>query len=628
MADRRSVRFEGLMVTGVLFLGIVLALLSVNSLKLLSNTRDYLESEMEKRLANLADTVAGEIEGHYEDILRDPYYLDSISLRETLAGVTMLDQYGQVLASSRANTRRGAKYEPLGIPQQGLSDVFTGKTVVSPFYSVKGRRYRSVYFPVKDASGMVAAAGEATLNAGYIDDLTQLGTTYFFLKAIILVFIMLVLIYAMKTITSSQRRLVQAAKGAGAALDTRREEGDNVTFVVNTFQSMVASLKEKEKELKALKDVAEEKARRIESYNENVLRSIQSGVMTFGVDGKVITANQAAETMLGFGHGGAVGKAVDDVFGGGWVSGLIIRTLTENRPERRLEGGVRDGDGKLLWVGASASTLIGKDGRADGAILVFSDLTEVKELKDMMELRERMTVLGEMSAGIAHELRNPMGVISGYAELLAKRLSGDDTAMSSVRNIQSEIRIMDEIIREFMNFTQPTQLNLAVIDVGGLLDESLKSLSGVGDGVSRELNLADGLPDVFGDGVLLRQAFINIMKNALEATPQGGKLTVTATASSSIEEKEVVLPGKEYVRVDIADTGVGITKDALAKMFNPFFTTKSSGTGLGLALVQKILVYHGGRAFVNSQPGCGTVFSVYLPIMDEAAAPAGGSSRL
>jgi len=377
---------------------------------------------------------------------------------------------------------------------------------------------------------------------------------------------------------------------------------------------MVSTLKEKELELKQLKERAEEKARYIESYNENVLMSINSGVITFDMGGRVVTANQASERILGLSEGSAPGMVVDELFKDGWTGALIRKTLEKGLPERRGEGMVKTLGGESRWLGAGTSPLHGPGGDITGAILVFTDLTEVKELKDRMELKERMTVLGEMSAGIAHELRNPMAVISGYAKLLAKNAGGDNASRDAVESIQAEITVMDEIIREFMNFTQPTELNIVKVDIKPLLEESLKALSGLGEGVKRELTAPDGLPQFEGDAVLLRQAFINIMKNAIESMDDGGKLAVSAGLVAAGEQDDVRLPGPSYIKVEVTDTGYGVTGENLRKIFTPFFTTKSHGTGLGLALVQKILVYHGGRATVKSREGQGTTFSVYLPV--------------
>jgi PAS domain S-box-containing protein len=458
----------------------------------------------------------------------------------------------------------------------------------------------------------MAAVCELTLSAGHIEDLTELGTTHFFLKAIVVVFIIVSLMYMLGTLLKSQKEMVKAARGAGVG---SAGAGDNVSFVIASFQSVVKELKDKERELAELKERAEEKARLIESYNESVLKSVQSGVMTFDSEGSVNTLNPAAFDMLGLDSAGAAGKSATELFGeGSWLGGLVMSTIEDARPRQRGEGEVRTPAGVTMWLGAGTSPLTGDDGSLQGVILVFTDLTEVKELRERMELKERMTVLGEMSAGIAHELRNPMAVISGYARLLSKSIREDGSTREAVESILSEIEGMDEIIREFMNFARPTELNIAEVDVGALLEESVNTVSDMSGLVDVGINVEEGLPDVQGDQVLLRQAVLNIMKNAVEAMPGGGSLKVDARAVDAGTEEGVTLHPGRFIRLDFTDTGAGIPRDALAKIFTPFFSTKGRGTGLGLALVQKILVYHGGRATVKSAEGAGTTFRVYLPV--------------
>lgn len=604
------------MKAGVLFVALMLVFLSVSSLNVISRTRDYLLDDSEKKLLKLSDQVSKEINSRYSDAVKDQYYLYSIYVRESLADLVLIDKEGRVIIGALPSRKQGSTYNDGWLTPVIYSEVWQGKTRVSPLFKREGRTVRSVCFPVSGGLGRAEAVGVATLDVNYIDELTQQGSTYIFLKSLASVFLLLVIFYLIKALIQSEKSMLGVVKGTGGS-GGRYESGDNTTFMVDAFHSMVGQLKEKERELKDLKEKAEVRARSMESYNENILRNIQSGVITFDRDGHVRTANHAAESILGVIPGSADGKGAEDLFGkGNWVPGLVARTLAEGKPERRAEGEVAVSDKSGRWVGAGTSPLIGDDGGIEGVVLVFTDITEVKELKERMELKERLTLLGEMSAGIAHELRNPMGVISGYADLLARRLKDDEASMGATRSIHAEIKVMDEIISEFMNFSQPTELNVTEVDTKGLVEDALKSLPWIDKSIIREVVLDDGLPPVEGDAVLLRQAFANIIKNAAEAMPDGGRLSVSARlveAGKGDPPGGVMLPGYRYINIEVSDTGMGIFEKDLRKIFTPFFTTKEKGTGLGLALVQKILVYHGGRATVNSTQGKGTTFNVYLP---------------
>jgi len=319
--------------------------------------------------------------------------------------------------------------------------------------------------------------------------------------------------------------------------------------------------------------------------------------------------------VLGLGQDEVSGTDVRSVFAGGpWLCEIVEDALKEARTIRRGEGGFVRSDGSRRWLGAGTSPMLGDDGSMMGAILVFTDLSEVKQLRDKMELKERMTLLGEMSTGIAHELRNPMAVITGYASLLAKRLGQDPEALEAVESMQEEIRGMDDIIREFMNFARPAELNMAVFDVGPVVEEAVKSAGAAFENQRIRIDIEPGLQPVFGDQVLLRQAFINLIKNGIEAMEgTDGELMVSAH-SAGVEEGSEEAPAKDrYVRLDFADQGAGLAEEDMKKIFTPFYTTKTKGTGLGLALVQKILISHGGRLSVNSVIGKGSTFSVYLP---------------
>jgi two-component system nitrogen regulation sensor histidine kinase GlnL len=612
-----SFRFEGLIKAGALFFAALLVIVSVTSLRQISHTREYLSSDLKKRLMNLADILSRELQERYPESVDDPYNLYAMTIKESLAGVAVMDGSGMLMADTSSVYKRGTKKADPGIGQAELARVMRGAVEVSPIYKKYGTAVRSVYFPLRDKGNYVQGVVEVSLDAGFIDELTEQSTTAFFIKSMAAIFFIVVFVYIFRTLVVSQRRLVQAARGAGVGPAVASASSDDTSFMINSFHSLVRDLKEKEKELSELKERAEERARSVESYNDNVLRSITSGVMTFDRDGVVITANAAAGEILGIMQDATVGKKVGDVFGqDSWVCHLVEKTLHEGIPERRGEGEASGGNG-TKWLGAGTSPLKGPDGSPEGAILVFTDITEVKDLRERMELKERLTLLGEMSAGIAHELRNPMGVIAGYSELLARDLAEDPEALLSVRNIQSEIKGMDDIIREFMNFSQPTELNITEVDVGSLLEESVKALTGIGENVAREMSMDGALPRVSGDAVLLRQAFINIVKNAIESMPGGGKVVINAGVVDTRRPgpgASVNLPAGTYALVSVTDTGVGIDERDMRKIFTPFFTTKGKGTGLGLALVQKILVYHGGRAAVESRKGKGTTFRVYLPV--------------
>ena len=385
-------------------------------------------------------------------------------------------------------------------------------------------------------------------------------------------------------------------------LGIRKEESEKTTetaFIINAFHEVTKQLKEKEKELERLKSLAERRAEKVESYNENILQCVTSGVMTFDKNGFATTINRAAEDMLGISWAQASGKNCQDIFSSGDICRAVRDTIDKKLPSTRMETTLDRPQGKA-WLGFNTAVLADRQqGEAIGVILSFSDLTEVKRLQEQMELKERLTALGEMSAGIAHELRNPMAVISGYLNLLSKKI--DPANQGIIRDITSEINGMNRIIGDLLTFARPASLNRVTVNIKELIEGCLSNVLQAKD-ADKKIKTVLSLDDVEAllDEGLMRQTFNNLFQNAVEAMPDGGTLTVDAH-------------GGRNLTVTVADTGTGVPPDTIKKIFLPFFTTKDKGVGLGLALVHKIVLSHGGRLEVESTQGKGTVFTVIIP---------------
>jgi PAS domain S-box-containing protein len=371
------------------------------------------------------------------------------------------------------------------------------------------------------------------------------------------------------------------------------KEGSKVGFVVDTFHDLVDRLKEKERELEKLKSHAEERAGRVEAYNENVLQSVPSGVISIDNEGKIKSINQAAERILGVDIKDVIGNMFNDVF-----REPLTALLGGDRTVSRAEHPYITDSGKHVWLGITTSRLRNSAGEKIGLIFVFTDLTDIKALEAQVELKERLSQLGEMSAGISHELRNSMSVISGYAKLLSRKVEA--SSQGTVDAIQEEIQIMNQIISELLAFAKPSVLHSEKLIINEVLEEAVETAAGGNSAVDVSIH-AEDIVSVKADRVLLRQALTNLLFNAVEAMPEGG--TIDIELSSAHGKAEI------YIR----DRGQGIPEDLKQKIFLPFFTTKEKGTGFGLALVQKIIISHSGSIDVDSREGGGAVFRVVLP---------------
>jgi PAS domain S-box-containing protein len=377
-----------------------------------------------------------------------------------------------------------------------------------------------------------------------------------------------------------------------------QEKTQDVSFIINAFQDVTRQLKEKEKELERLRSLAEQRAENVESYTENILQCVTSGVITFDGNGLAASMNRAAEEILGLGRGGGLGRTCDEIFGNGDTCRLVRETREKNVQSRRMEAELLK-KGERIWLGFNTALLRDRGGKTLGVILSFSDLTEVKRLQEQIELKERLTALGEMSAGIAHELRNPMAVIVGYLSLLAKKQ--DEGGQAVIRDIQAEIVGMNRIISDLLTFARPTSLNRTGVNMRSLLESCIETVLQARSGgppLGTVLDISDITAPV--DEVLMRQALGNLIQNAVEAMPAGGTLTVTMQADTDLT-------------IIVGDTGPGILPENLKKVFLPFFTTKDKGVGMGLALTHKVITAHGGRVDVESTGNAGTKFRVILP---------------
>jgi two-component system sensor histidine kinase PilS (NtrC family) len=376
-------------------------------------------------------------------------------------------------------------------------------------------------------------------------------------------------------------------------------------FVMHTFQEVLRQLKEKEAELEQLRARAVARAEDVESYHGNILRSIASGVITCDPTGRITTFNAAAERILGFEAEQVLGRACQDVFGSDSPIPAMVRGSLETlAPISRREWELRRRDRDRVCVGLSSALLRDRNDQPIGAALVFTDLTEIKRLEERVESERRLAVLGEMSAGIAHEFRNYMGTIMGWTKLLGKEIQEGSQASSIVDAIKRELAMMQRLIDDLLAFGRRMQPHTERVVFRELVSEGVRVSPDRRD-VRLEVLWAAGVPDeTEWDTTLMRQVLKNLTNNAVDAMPEGGLLRVSIGPSRTTADA---------VELVMSDTGSGIPAEHVDRIFDPFFTLKAGGHGLGLALVRKIVFAHGGQITVKSVEGRGTTFSLTIP---------------
>ncbi len=339
-----------------------------------------------------------------------------------------------------------------------------------------------------------------------------------------------------------------------------------------------------------------------------ILENMSSGVLVVDTDGAVVTMNAAAEDILemrkehvlGEKVAVALGKRVPD------LAHELVLSLSSDRGKRRQEIASHTSSGRYRPLGISISHLHDADRARRGVIAVFQDLTEVHEMRERVRKADRLAAIGELSAGIAHELRNPLASISGSIEMLYQELTLDGEDKRLMELIMRESDRLDRIISDFLEFARLRSPRRSRSKLQKSLSETmvlLRKNPEKSDGITIRLDCDERLPAIFMDDELMRQVFMNLAVNACEAMEGRGTLEVVAG------------PGDEgTVRVAFCDSGPGIHTTGLERVFEPFFTTKEGGTGLGLALANKIVTAHGGSInFYNRETG-GAVFAITLPV--------------
>ncbi|WP_051276426.1 two-component system sensor histidine kinase NtrB [Desulfovirgula thermocuniculi] len=336
----------------------------------------------------------------------------------------------------------------------------------------------------------------------------------------------------------------------------------------------------------------------------SVLEQMIGGVIAINAEGKIVVFNRGAEEITGIPASRALGRHITEVPAEDTAL-VAFQVLQGKAPVGHMEV-QRKIKGKNLWILISADLLRDKQGRVEGAVTIFHDITELKRQRDLQYNQEKLAVAGQMAASIAHELRNPLTSIRGFAQLLGDRLK-DEKDREYLEVIIQEIDRANEIIRNFLLLTRPAQEKRQHIDLNTILRELLPLIESqcILARVELHLDLDPGLPEVVAHPDQIKQVLLNLIHNALQAMEgqRTKKLTLTTRW----------LPATGEVLFSVADTGHGMPEEVILQLGTPFFTTKETGTGLGLTITYRIVESHGGRIEVSSRQGLGSEFRVYFP---------------
>lgn len=404
-------------------------------------------------------------------------------------------------------------------------------------------------------------------------------------------------------ITQPLAGVVQATVAAASGnLDQKLEihTRDEVEELARNFNVMIREILAQREQLEEhLEEILQ-----LKRYNDMILASMTNGLLTLDLQGRLVSANAAAEGMLGLRANGCQGKSCRDL----WpeensLGGMLAECLERQTVCRNREISLENGSEQRRTLMVNTSLLQDAREAVVGLLVVLNDITELKEMETRVRQIDRLAALGTLSAGLAHEIRNPLAAVKTFVQLLPRKISNPDFFEKFQVTVPRELKRINDLIENLLELARPPRMKFrttALTDlfqqVADLYRDELEAAN-----ITLGIDQKEVIPPIWGDGEYIMRAFSNLIRNAKQAMPEGGRLAIDAQSMEGI------------VRIHFIDSGVGMDEATRDNIFNPFFTTKDRGTGLGLAITHKIIQEHGGDIEVASTPGEGTTFTLTLP---------------
>jgi two-component system sensor histidine kinase AtoS len=378
--------------------------------------------------------------------------------------------------------------------------------------------------------------------------------------------------------------------------DEIEELGRNFNFMMEQIRCHRDELEDRLQEITSLK-----------AYTDHVLASMTNGLMTIDLEKKIVTVNEMAKRIIGRGKEGISDFSMEKVLGKQHpLYKMLMETLTQGKGISLIEVELKR-DGESLWLIAGTSLLIGGEGKTIGVLAIFQDITQIKTLEEKLRQADRLAALGTLSAGLAHEIKNPLSAIKTFVQLLPQKIGNLSFMEKFNITVPREVDRINHLVEDLLELTRKRVRPLVDLKVDFLIHQVI-DLHGE-ELKKRQIAFQDHLNKtifpVHGDAETLYRAFSNLIINAIQAMPNGGILSISSALDAS----------SSSVEITFKDTGIGMDETTAKNIFNPFFTTKDKGVGLGLALTRKIIEDHRGTIEVVSEKGIGTTFTVLLPVV-------------
>ncbi|MCK5127737.1 MAG: PAS domain S-box protein [candidate division Zixibacteria bacterium] len=417
---------------------------------------------------------------------------------------------------------------------------------------------------------------------------------------------------------------MEKTNSTGVELHEFKESFETFNKVINNLQRQYLTLEKEYRdqgsELENINSqlrhtIAENRSTTL--FLNSILSSLTSGVVAVDKSGVISHFNPAAERIIGISAVLALGKKYDEVIQtsqGGRFSALdTVMTAVEFDSEEKT---VLNLDGSEIPISVSTSLLDDGNDETYGAVEVFHDITKIKKLETEISRVQTLAALGEMAATVAHEVRNPLGGIGGFAALLKRELGGDEEKLRLVNKIITGVDILNQTVVSLLDYTRRDELSLREITLHRLIEDSVdydKASNNNVSNVELSIDLENRNLNLYCDPHLMRQVLLNLLRNGREAMPHGGKITIKGGLKKPHNGET---PSDAPIWIEISDSGEGVSEDIRDKIFRPFFSTKTNkkGSGLGLASVWKTVQAHGGSIKVLSHDEPGAIFRIELPV--------------
>lgn len=600
---------------------IFLILITINSVGWLFyyQSKKYFDEDLGEKLISVANSAAqlidadlltylqpGSEKGNFYKSLQAPLKI----IRKTfkLKRVYITDLSYKLLLDTNPNGLIGSEIPYLQSHILELKEAASGQSVYSTLYrGYNGELYKSAFAPLFNKENKIIAIACVDASPAFLKIIDDIQNFILMINAISLIIAVLLGLFLARSIVNPVKKLVAAAKrvsegnyDSNVVIKTK----DEIGFLGHVFNIMQSNIKINEDKLNSLRKEAEDEATYIKSYNELILQNIPTGILTIDLNGIVTVFNKEAKKILDINEKKCVDKHFSEIFNLNHPFRHLLDKYFTSALEEQLTEATLSLANRTVSLSIKIAPLFDPNNKLIGSNWLLVDLSEIKKLRTKIKEKERLAYLGELSAAIAHEIRNPLNSISLYLGILKRKSSEGSYHSEIINKIQNEIELLNDIVTNFLAFARPLQLKYQRFLIEELFEETVFLAND--EITKRKIHIEYQIKiknlELLGDIIQLKRAMLNIVQNAIEAMEPGGKLCFYANRVKS-----------DGLLIIIEDNGRGINKNDLRNIFKPFFTTKHSGTGLGLAIVNNIIKAHSGKIFVRSIKAKGTKFYIYLP---------------